>query len=112
MVVLKQAVALDDKVASAHLYLALVQISAGEKYYNDGFNELQRAYELNPYLYQQEKGMVAGYYILLQHYYGARDARAKVCAQVLEFMVPEKKDGLEMIIKNIDDGLWSYIEFK
>ncbi len=26
--------------------------------------------------------------------------------------VPEKKDGLDMIIKNIDSGVWQHIEFK
>ncbi|MFA7201425.1 MAG: O-antigen ligase family protein [Candidatus Paceibacterota bacterium] len=110
--VLKDVVVLDDKVAQSHLYLALVQISAGEIYYDDGFDSLEFVRKLSPGIYQQEQGMVSGYYILLQHYYKIHDKRAKICAEALQIMVPEKKDALDMIIKNIDDKIWQPINFQ
>ena len=110
--VMQQAVALDDKVALSHLYLGLVYVSSGLPNYDLGFEELQRSMELNPGLYQQNQGTIAAYYTLLQHYYNKHDARAKDCALALEYMVPEKKDGLDMIIKNIDSGVWQHIQFK
>lgn len=110
--ILKEAIALDDRVARSYAYLALVQISAGEKYYADGLNSLERAVQLSPDIYQQEQGVVTAYYMLLQYYYKAHDVRAKVCAEQLQTMVPEKKEGLDAIIKNIEGKTWQYIEFK
>lgn len=110
--ILKEAIALDDRVALSHVYLALVQVSAGKNYYDDGFASLERVQQLNPTIYQQESGIISGYYILLQQYYKTHDARAKICAERLQIMVPEKKDALEVIIKNIEGNTWQYIEFK
>ncbi|MCL5012195.1 MAG: hypothetical protein M1320_02100, partial [Patescibacteria group bacterium] len=110
--ILQQAVALDDKVATSHLYLGLMLISSGQKNYDAGFIELQKAYALNKNIYQEEGAMVTGYYVLMQYYYNAHNVRAKDCALALEYMVPEKKAGLDMIIKNIDSGVWQYIQFK
>ena len=110
--VLQEAIALDDQVASSYVYMGLMQLASGEKNYDAGFASFERARQLNPDLAQQENTFISGYYVLLQYYYKLHDARAKICAQALQLMVPEKKEGLDMIIKNIDNQTWQYIQFK
>ncbi len=110
--VLQEAITLDDQVASSYMYMGLMQLASGEKNYDAGFASFERARRLNPSLAQQEKTFVSGYYVLLQYYYKLHDVRAKVCAEQLQTMVPEKKEGLDAIIRNIEGNTWQYIEFK
>lgn len=108
--VMEYTLGLEERVASGHFVLS--SLYAADAQFDKAFEEVKKGMELNPAQVKSHDGSDIVVYTLLEHYYKQRDKeRALEAADWLEYIRPDRKEGLDMIREYINSGEWRDVQF-
>lgn len=109
--VAQETISLEDKVASSHFVLGSLYVADGQ--FEKGFEKVEDAFELNKEQTKLFSGSDAVVFNLLQYYYLKKDVEKTLMAtDWLEYIRPDKKEGLDVIRGFVNSGEWKEIQFE